>query len=89
MTAKAKTPSNTAVQRFVNEGGTTRAGELARKKRPRASNQPGKPVVDMATGKTEDREPTPEEQGKDPAAVLGVTTYGVTKISPTTSRQPP
>ena len=61
MTAKAKPPSNKAVQRFVNEGGTTRAGELARKKRPRDANQLGKSIVDIATGETEDREPTPEE----------------------------
>ena len=26
-------------------------------------------IVDIATGEVEDREPTPEEQGKDPAAV--------------------
>ena len=26
-------------------------------------------IVDIATGQVEDREPTPEEQGKDPAAV--------------------
>ena len=69
MTAKAKPPSNKALQRFVNEGGTTRAGELARKKRPRDANQLGKSTVDIATGETDDREPTPEEQGKDPAAV--------------------
>src|SRR6476646_2914097 len=64
-----KTPSNKGLQRFVNEGGTTRAGELARKKRPRDANQLGKSIVDIATGEIEDREPTPEEQGKDPAAV--------------------
>ena len=69
MTGKAKNPSNKALQRFVNEGGTTRAGELARKKRPRAANQLRKSIVDIATGETEAREPTPEEQGKVPAAV--------------------
>ena len=26
-------------------------------------------IVDIATGEIEDREPTPQEQGKDPAAV--------------------
>lgn len=26
-------------------------------------------MVDIATGEADDREPTPEEQGKDPAAV--------------------
>jgi len=38
-------------------------------KRPRDLNQWAKRVVDVATGEVEDREPTPEEQGKDPAAV--------------------
>lgn len=41
----------------------------ARKKRPRDFAQRAKMIVDIATGETEDREPTPEEQGKDPAAV--------------------
>lgn len=39
------------------------------KKRPRDTNQLAKSIVDIATGEKEDREPTPEEQGKDPAAV--------------------
>jgi hypothetical protein len=38
-------------------------------KRPRDLNQWAKRMVDIATGETIDREPTPEEQGKDPAAV--------------------
>ena len=38
-------------------------------KRPRDLNQWAKHMVDIATGEIEDREPTPEEQGKDPAAV--------------------
>jgi hypothetical protein len=38
-------------------------------KRPRDSAQLAKLVVDIATGQVVDREPTPEEQGKDPAAV--------------------
>lgn len=38
-------------------------------KRPRDFSQAAKLVVDIATGQAEDREPTPEEQGKDPAAV--------------------
>lgn len=37
-------------------------------KRPRDFSQAGKLVVDIATGQVEDRPPTPEEQGKDPAA---------------------
>jgi hypothetical protein len=40
-----------------------------RKKRPRDFAQRAKMIVDIATGEIEDREPTPEEQGKDPAAV--------------------
>lgn len=40
-----------------------------RKKRPRDANKLAKSIVDIATGETPDREPTPEEQGKDPAAV--------------------
>jgi hypothetical protein len=38
------------------------------RKRPRDFSQAAKLVVDIATGQVEDREPTPEEQGKDPAA---------------------
>ena len=38
-------------------------------KRPRDLNQWAKRMVDIATGEVEDREPTPEEQGKDPTAV--------------------
>jgi hypothetical protein len=41
----------------------------ARRKRPRDPAQLAKFVVDVATGEIEDRAPTPEEQGKDPAAV--------------------
>ncbi len=40
-----------------------------RPKRPRDLNEWAKRMVDIATGEVEDREPTPEEQGKDPAAV--------------------
>ena len=43
--------------------------EAKRRKRPRDFAQRAKMVVDIATGEVEDREPTPEEQGKDPAAV--------------------
>lgn len=38
-------------------------------KRPRDPNQWAKRMVDIATGNIEDREPTPEEQGKNPIAV--------------------
>jgi hypothetical protein len=40
-----------------------------RLKRPRDPVQLGKLVGDILTGQVEDRAPTPEEQGKDPAAV--------------------
>ena len=39
------------------------------RKRPRDFSQAAKLVIDIATGQIEDRPPTPEEQGKDPAAV--------------------
>jgi hypothetical protein len=39
-----------------------------RRKRPRDFNQAAKLVIDIASGQVEDRRPTPEEQGKDPAA---------------------
>ncbi len=38
-------------------------------KRPRDPNQLAKSIIGIATGEVDDREPTPEEQGKDPAAV--------------------
>jgi hypothetical protein len=38
-------------------------------KRPRDPNQLAKSIIDIATGQKPDRDPTPEEQGKDPAAV--------------------
>lgn len=50
-----------AVARWENEGG-------ARKKRPRDAAQLAKLIVDIATGEVEDREPTPEERGKNAAA---------------------
>jgi hypothetical protein len=39
-------------------------------KRPRDPNQLAKSIIDIATGQKPDRDPTPEEQGKDPAAVI-------------------
>lgn len=38
-------------------------------KRPRDTNQLAKFIVDVATGDREDRTLTPEDEGKDPAAV--------------------
>jgi hypothetical protein len=39
------------------------------RRRPRDFSQAAKLVIDIASGQVEDREPTPEEQGKNPAAV--------------------
>jgi hypothetical protein len=39
------------------------------RKRPRDPAQLAKLMIDIASGEVEDRAPTPEEQGKDPAAV--------------------
>jgi hypothetical protein len=39
-----------------------------RAKRPRDPAQLAKLMIDIASGEVEDREATPEEQGKDPAA---------------------
>ncbi len=38
-------------------------------KRPRDPNQLAKSIIDIATGEKPDRDPTPEEQGKNPSAV--------------------
>ena len=40
-----------------------------RRKRPRDTNQLAKLIADIAAGDVEDRATTPEEEGKDPAAV--------------------
>lgn len=49
--------------------GTGLGGMTKPRKRPRDFSQAAKLVIDVATGQIEDRPPTPEEQGKDPAAV--------------------
>jgi hypothetical protein len=41
----------------------------AHRKRPRDPSQLAKLIVDIAAGEVEDRPPTPEEQGKNPATV--------------------
>lgn len=38
-------------------------------KRPRDPNQLAKLVVDIATGEADDKDPSPEEEGKNPDAV--------------------
>jgi hypothetical protein len=37
-------------------------------KRPRDPNQLAKAIIDIATGQKPDRDPTPEEEGKDQSA---------------------
>ena len=39
------------------------------KHRPRDPNQLGKLIVDISVGEVEDHAPTPEDEGKSPAAV--------------------
>jgi hypothetical protein len=51
---------------FLRCGGVEVVFEM--KKRPRDPSQLAKLIVDIAAGEIEDRAPTPEEQGKDPAA---------------------
>ena len=63
-------PSQNSLQRWDNEGGATKR---SRAKHPRDFSQADKLVGDILTGQVEDRPPTPEEQGKDSAAV---TTWG-------------
>jgi hypothetical protein len=55
------------------------------RKRPRDPNQLGKLIIDIATGQIEDRSPTPEEQGKDPAAVSMGRKAGATRAAKLTS----
>ena len=61
-------PSPSSLRRWDNEGGAP-VGDRSRPKRPRDPAQLAKLMIDIASGEVEDREPTPEEQGKDPAAV--------------------
>lgn len=57
-----------ALDRWNNEGGAP-AAPAKHPKRPRDLNQWAKRMVDIATGEVKDNAPTPEEQGKDAAAV--------------------
>jgi len=60
-------------------------------KRPRDTNQLAKRMVDILTGQVEDREPTPEQLGKDPAAVargkLGGVKGGSARAANMTAKQ--
>ncbi len=57
------------------------------KKRPRDPNQLAKAIIGIATGEIEDREPSPEEQGKDPAAVALGRKGGAARVVNTTPEQ--
>ena len=50
-------------------------------KRPRDFSQAAKLVIDVATGQVEDRAPTPQERGKDPAAAALGRKGGVARAS--------
>lgn len=56
-------------------------------KRPRDPAQLAKFIVDVATGEVEDREPTPEEQGKDPAAAALGRKGGAARAARLTQKQ--
>jgi hypothetical protein len=57
------------------------------RKRPRDPNQLAKSIIGIATGKVEDREPTPEEQGKDPAAAAMGRKGGAARASKMTAER--
>jgi hypothetical protein len=48
---------------------------ISRPKRPRDFSQAAKLVIDIATGEKPNRDPTPEEEGKDTAAVTFMTPH--------------
>jgi hypothetical protein len=56
-------------------------------KRPRDTNQLAKSIIDIATGRKPDRDPTPEEQGKDPAAVAMGKKGGAARAASMTPQQ--
>jgi hypothetical protein len=57
------------------------------RKRPRDFSQAAKLVIDVATGQVEDREPTPAEPGKDPAAAALGRKGGAARAKAMTSKQ--
>jgi hypothetical protein len=57
------------------------------KKRPRDFSQAAKLVVDIASGQVEDREPTPQEQGKNEAAVILGRQGGIARAAKLTKGQ--
>jgi len=60
-------PSQKSLARWDDEGGAPSGGR-SRLKRPRDLTQLAKLMIDSANGDVEDRQPMPEERGKDPAA---------------------
>ena len=67
-----KHPNNNAkaTESWESEGGAPVTDDRSpARKRPRDLSQWAKRVTDIVSGEVEDREPTPEEEGKDPAAV--------------------
>src|SRR5271165_802307 len=58
-----------STSRPLGSGNTEAADMPKTPKRPRDFSQAAKLVVDIASGQIVNRELTPEEQGKDPAAV--------------------
>ncbi len=59
-----------ATESWESEGGAPATDDHSpARKRPRDLSQWAKRATDIVSGEVEDREPTPEEQGKDPAAV--------------------
>ena len=57
------------------------------RKRPRDPAQLAKLMIDIASGEVEDRPPTPEEQGKDPAAAALGRKGGQSRASKLTSEK--
>ncbi len=71
MSQHPKRPNNNtkALEGWESEGGAPASDDPStKKKRPRDLNQWAKRMTDIVSGEVEDREPTPEQQGKDPAA---------------------
>jgi len=58
-----------------------------RRKRPRDPAQLAKLMIDIASGDVEDRVPTPEERGKDPAAASLGRKGGKARANAMTSEQ--
>jgi hypothetical protein len=56
-------------------------------KRPRDFSQAAKLVVDIASGQVEDREPTPQELGKNEAAVILGRQGGIARAAKLTKGQ--